>query len=58
MLDADASFDARPEQPPRVLLSMAKQRCTRCDRHFVSHTPQQSCPICRDDEDAFTAIFG
>jgi rubrerythrin len=37
---------------------MAKQRCARCDRHFVSPAPQQSCPICRDDEDAFTAIFG
>ena len=58
VLDADAAFDARPEQPPRVLLAMSKQRCARCDRHFVSPTPQQSCPICRDDEDAFTAIFG
>lgn len=58
VLDVNASFDARPEQPPRVLLTMAKQRCARCDRHFVSHTPQQSCPICRDDEDAFAAIFG
>ena len=58
VLDADASFDARPEQPPRVLLAMAKQRCARCDRHFVSPTPQESCPICRDDEDAFMAIFG
>jgi ferredoxin len=58
VLDVDASFDARPEQPPRVLLTMAKQRCARCDRHFVSPTPQESCPICRDDEDAFMAIFG
>ena len=58
VLNADAAFDARPGQPPRVLLAMAKQRCARCDRHFVSPTPQESCPICRDDEDAFTAIFG
>ena len=58
VLDADVDFDARPEQAPRVLLVMTKQRCARCDRHFVSPTPQQSCPICRDDEDAFTAIFG
>lgn len=58
VLDADAVFDARPEQPARVLLAMSKQRCARCDRHFVSHTPQETCPICRDDEDAFTAIFG
>lgn len=58
VLDAEVAFDARPEQAPRVLLAMAKQRCARCDRHFVSPTPQESCPICRDDEDAFTAIFG
>lgn len=58
VLDVEAVFDARPEQPPRVLLAMSKQRCARCDRHFVSHVHEESCPICRDDEDAFTAIFG
>jgi ferredoxin len=58
VLDADAVFDARPERPTRVLLAMSKQRCSRCDRHFVSPTPQQTCPICRDDEEAFAAIFG
>ena len=58
VLDADAAMDARPEQPPRVLLALSKQRCARCDRHFVSHVPEQRCPVCRDDEDAFTAIFG
>jgi len=58
VLDVEAVFDARPEQPPRVLLAMSKQRCARCDRHFVSPVPEESCPICRDDEDAFTAIFG
>lgn len=58
VLAADAIFDARPEQPAGVLLALSKQRCGRCDRHFVSHTRQETCPICRDDEDAFTAIFG
>lgn len=58
VLDADARFDARPEQPARVLLALSKQRCSRCDRHFVSPAPEATCPICRDDEDAFAAIFG
>lgn len=58
VLDAEPVFDARPEQPARVLLALSKQRCTRCDRHFVSPLPEQTCPVCRDDEDAFTAIFG
>lgn len=58
VLDAEAGFDARPEQPARVLHSLLKQRCARCDRFFVSPTPQPTCPVCRDDEDAFDAIFG
>jgi len=57
-LDAEPEFDARPEQPARVLLALSKQRCRRCDRHFVSPSPEETCPICRDDEDAFAAIFG
>ena len=58
VLDADIAFDARPEQPARVLLALAKQRCARCDRHFVSALPEQTCPVCRDDQDAFAQIFG
>lgn len=58
VLDAEASFDARPEQPVRVLHALVKQRCARCDRFFVSAQPEENCPICRDDEDAFAAIFG
>lgn len=58
VLDADSAFDARPERPARVLLALAKQRCERCDRHFVSAQPEQTCPVCRDDEDAFSQIFG
>ena len=58
VLDADADFDARAEQPVQVLLALNKQRCSRCDRHFVSAVPEKTCPVCRDDEDAFAAIFG
>ncbi|BAL26941.1 4Fe-4S dicluster domain-containing protein [Azoarcus sp. KH32C] len=58
VLDAEAAFDARPERPARILHTLSKQRCARCDRHFVSPRPEETCPICRDDEDAFDAIFG
>ena len=58
VLDAEASFDARSDQPVQVLMSLNKQRCSRCDRHFVSAVPEKTCPVCRDDEDAFAAIFG
>jgi ferredoxin len=58
VLDAETTFDGRPEQPPRVLLSLVKQRCSRCDRFFVSPEPQETCKVCRDDEDAFSMIFG
>jgi ferredoxin len=58
VLDAAVSFDARPEQAPITLISQTKQRCARCDRHFVSPVPQQTCTVCSDDEDAFSAIFG
>lgn len=58
VLDAQASFDARPNQGSITLIKQAMQRCSRCDRHFVSPTPQKTCTICCDDEDAFDAIFG
>ncbi|MDO8251554.1 MAG: 4Fe-4S dicluster domain-containing protein [Rhodoferax sp.] len=58
VLDAASAFDARPEQAPITLISRTKQRCSRCDRHFVSPTPEKTCSICSDDEDAFAAIFG
>jgi len=58
VLDAQALFDARPGQPDIVLIKQAMQRCARCDRHFVSPTPQKTCRVCSDDEDAFAAIFG
>jgi len=58
VLDAEATLDARAEQPARVLLALVKQRCNRCDRFFVSPEPQETCKVCGDDQDAFTAIFG
>ncbi len=58
VLRAVANFDARPEQPARILHALAKQRCARCDRFFVSPSPTEICPVCRDDEEAFLAIFG
>lgn len=58
VLDAKAEFDARPGHPEHVLHRLNQQRCRRCDRYFVSPEPAETCGICRDDEDAFTAIFG
>lgn len=58
VLDAASSFDARPGQKSITLIHQNKQRCTRCDRHFVSPTPQKTCAVCSDDEDAFDGIFG
>ncbi|MDT3736534.1 MAG: 4Fe-4S dicluster domain-containing protein [Denitratisoma sp.] len=58
VLDAAESFDASPEREPAVLRQLAKQRCNRCDRFFVSSEPCDTCPVCADDAEAFTAIFG
>jgi ferredoxin len=58
VLDAAATFDLTPDQPPRTLISLAKQRCDRCDRFFVSPRPEKTCKICSDDQDAFSAIYG
>lgn len=58
VLDAAPSCNAQPEQATITLIRQRKQRCVRCDRHFASSTTQKTCPVCRDDEDAFAAIFG
>ncbi|OHC64087.1 MAG: 4Fe-4S ferredoxin [Rhodocyclales bacterium GWA2_65_19] len=58
VLDATAIFDLTPDQPPRPLISLAKQRCDRCDRFFVSPQPEKTCRVCSDDQDAFSAIYG
>lgn len=41
-----------------ALTVLAKQRCNRCDRFFVSADPQKTCAVCCDDEDAFARAFG
>lgn len=58
VLYAAEAFDATPEREPAILRQLAKQRCNRCDRFFVSPEPSETCPVCADDEDAFSAIFG
>ncbi|TRZ55923.1 MAG: 4Fe-4S dicluster domain-containing protein [Rhodocyclaceae bacterium] len=58
VLNATAQFDLTPDQPARPLISRAKQRCDRCDRFFVSPRTEETCPVCRDDQDAFSAVFG
>lgn len=58
VLDAATRFDARSGREPTVLIARVKQRCSRCDRHFASATPESTCPVCRDDEEAFGALFG
>lgn len=58
VLDAQATFDASPAKPALTLIEQSMQRCARCDRHFASPTPQKTCPVCSDDEDAFDQIFG
>lgn len=58
VLDARESTATHPAATPIRLIERSKQRCARCDRHFVSTLPQSTCTICSDDEEAFTAIFG
>ncbi len=58
VLYAAELLDASPEREPAILRQLGKQRCKRCDRFFVSPEPCETCPVCTDDEDAFSAIFG
>lgn len=51
------TVDAAPERQPIPLNLLAKQRCTRCDRFFVSPHPASTCPVCVDDDTAFARIF-
>jgi energy-converting hydrogenase A subunit P len=53
-----AMVDATPGAEPVALNIMAKQRCRRCDRFFVSPAPADTCAVCADDEVAFDRIFG
>jgi formate hydrogenlyase subunit 6/NADH:ubiquinone oxidoreductase subunit I len=58
VLRAAPELDAAPERGPVTLHRLGKQRCTRCDRAFVSPEPRETCAVCADDEEAFNAIFG
>lgn len=58
VLEAKAEVDARPDRAAVQLLGRVKQRCARCDRYFPSLSAEEYCPVCSDDQDAFSAIFG
>lgn len=57
-LGAEHELDARPARGAIPLERRAKQRCARCERFFVSAEPRDRCPVCLDDEQAFSAILG
>jgi energy-converting hydrogenase A subunit P len=42
----------------RALHALSKQRCSHCDRFFISAAPAETCPICEGDDADFTALFG
>lgn len=58
VLQPSESINASHERVPTALLILAKQRCGRCDRFFVSTEPMETCPVCEDDDKAFGDIFG
>ncbi len=43
---------------PVTLHALGKQRCTRCDRFFISPAPAEICPICEGDDQDFASLFG
>lgn len=43
---------------PVTLHALGKQRCTRCDRFFISTDPAEICPICEGDDEDFASMFG
>ncbi len=56
-LGAEQALDAQPGRAATVLEHRAKQRCTRCDRFFVSAEPREICAVCLDDEQAFSILI-
>ncbi len=58
VLRPTAMVDATPGAEPVALNILAKQRCQRCDRFFVSPAPAATCTVCADDDMAFGRIFG
>lgn len=45
------------ETPSLILYSLRRHRCQECGRYFVG-IDSDTCPVCRDDADSFSAIFG
>lgn len=43
---------------PVTLHALGKQRCSRCDRFFISAAPKEICPICEGDDADFVSLFG
>lgn len=43
---------------PVTLHALGKQRCTRCDRFFISPAPEEICPTCEGDDADFASLFG
>jgi len=58
VLRPTAMVDAVPGRSRIELHRLAKQRCARCDRFFISPEAREACEVCTDDDDAFAAIFG
>ena len=58
VLRAGEIVNIGPSSARIVLNSLAKQRCQRCDRFFVSTQPAATCQVCADDEVAFSRMFG
>jgi ferredoxin len=42
----------------RNLHVVPRRRCERCGRLYVTTATGDGCPVCRDDNDSFSAIFG
>jgi Fe-S-cluster-containing hydrogenase component 2 len=46
------------EKAARTLHAFSKQRCSLCDRFFISAAPAETCPVCEGDNADFAALFG
>jgi Fe-S-cluster-containing hydrogenase component 2 len=46
------------KQKGRLLATVSKRRCARCERIFVNEDGGDICPICSGDDDDFASIFG
>ncbi|MBI5262729.1 MAG: 4Fe-4S binding protein [Bradyrhizobium sp.] len=55
---AETMSELREPSNAVPLHTLGKQRCTHCDRFFISAEPLELCPICQGDDDDFAAMFG